>query len=98
MREKSQLEDMRAAIRGDMERARARREADPWRTPDSERQPAPGPAQESEPAQEAAPEPEPEPAAEAAVNEIEPPPSAQPAAEPPAPAKRGFFGRLFGRG
>jgi len=31
MREKSQIEDMRAAVRGDLERARARREADPWR-------------------------------------------------------------------
>ena len=45
MREKSQLEDMRAAIRGDIERARARREADPWRAP--------------EPAPRAVPEPEP---------------------------------------
>ena len=34
MREKSQLEDMRAAVRGDLERARARREADPWREPE----------------------------------------------------------------
>ncbi len=31
MKEKSQIEDMRAALRGDIERARARREADPWR-------------------------------------------------------------------
>jgi len=36
MREKSQIEDMRAAVRGDIERARARREADPWRTPEPE--------------------------------------------------------------
>ncbi len=36
MREKSQLEDMRAALRGDLERARARREADPWRAQEPE--------------------------------------------------------------
>ena len=34
MREKSQLDDMRAAIRGDLERSRARRDADPWRAPE----------------------------------------------------------------
>jgi hypothetical protein len=36
MREKSQLDDMRAALRGDLERARARREADPWRAQEPE--------------------------------------------------------------
>jgi len=36
MREKSQIEDMRAALRGDLERARARREADPWTAQDAE--------------------------------------------------------------
>jgi hypothetical protein len=36
MREKSQLDDMRAALRGDLERARARREADPWRQQEAE--------------------------------------------------------------
>ena len=36
MREKSQLDDMRAALRGDLERARARREADPWRQQEPE--------------------------------------------------------------
>lgn len=45
MREKSQIEDMRAALRGDIERARARREADPWRAQEPE--PA---AEELEPA------------------------------------------------
>jgi hypothetical protein len=36
MREKSQIDDMRAAVRGDLERARARRDADPWRPQDPE--------------------------------------------------------------
>jgi hypothetical protein len=36
MREKSQIDDMRAALRGDLERARARREADPWRQKEPE--------------------------------------------------------------
>jgi hypothetical protein len=53
MREKSQIEDMRAALRGDIERARARREADPWRAQEPEQQvdfePAPA-VEEPEPA------------------------------------------------
>jgi hypothetical protein len=112
MREKSQLEDMRAAVRGDLERARARREADPWRPQDPEttaeeptsfEAPEPGPAPQgripegSVPAEpEPTPVPEPEQQEEA---EAEPPgPSAAPppASEPAAP-KRGFFARLFGR-
>ncbi len=43
MKEKSQLEDMRAAVRGDIERARARREADPWRAQEPEQQLEPEP-------------------------------------------------------
>ena len=73
MREKSQIEDMRAAVRGDMERARARREADPWRAP--------------EPAEQAEPEPEP-PLAEVVPNpdpEPEPEPESQPLAETAEP-------------
>ena len=58
MREQSQLDDMRAAIRGDLERARARREADPWREPEAE----PEPVQSlSRRLGAPAPEPEPEP-------------------------------------
>jgi fused signal recognition particle receptor len=87
MRDQSQIDDMRAAIRGDLERARARREADPWRepveTPAAEPEPVAEP--EPEPVMEAPPEPEPEP--EPAVAEV---PEAEP--EP----KRGFLARLFG--
>ena len=54
MREKSQLEDMRAAVRGDLERARARREADPWRPQGPE-------TAAEEPTLSEAPEPAPEP-------------------------------------
>ena len=53
MKEKSQIEDMRAALRGDIERARARREADPWRAQEPEQlaDPEPEPAvEEHEPA------------------------------------------------
>ena len=39
MAEQSQIDDMRAAVRGDFERARARRETDPWRTAEPEREP-----------------------------------------------------------
>ena len=94
MREKSQLEDMRAAIRGDIERARARREADPWRTPEAEKEPRTEPEVAAQPEAE----PEPEPAAAATEDEIEPLPSAPPATEPPAPAKTRFLSRIFGRG
>ena len=90
MREKSQIEDMRAAIRGDIERARARREADPWRTPQPEQQSADempaapeGPTPEGfAPAEteaaETVPQPEPE-------RQPEPEPEAQP--EPEAAAE-----------
>jgi hypothetical protein len=50
VKEKSQIEDMRAALRGDIERARARREADPWRAQEPEQQadPEPEPAVEEQ--------------------------------------------------
>jgi hypothetical protein len=84
MREKSQIEDMRAALRGDIERARARREADPWRSPEPERPvtaetpTAPPGLTGSVPAEpvdepETMPLPEPEP---------EPDPEPEPAPEP----------------
>jgi len=54
VKEKSQIEDMRAALRGDIERARARREADPWRAQEPEQQadPEPEPAVEEPAASE----------------------------------------------
>jgi hypothetical protein len=67
VREESQIDDMRAAVRGDLERARARRASI------FERPAAPPPA-----AAEPDPQPEPEPEPEQA---IEPPPVA--AALPP---------------
>ena len=105
MREKSQIEDMRAAVRGDLERARARREADPWRAPETERTPEPEPDQ-PEPEAEVVPEPEPveEPEPEAWAEEpVEEPaapsePQAPLPATEPAAQRRGFFARLFGRG
>ncbi len=98
MREQSQIDDMRAAIRGDLERARARREADPWREPEGsepdllegvpdpellmEIEPEPEP--EPEPVREPEPEPEPEPEAVEETVEAEP--------------RRGFLRSLFTRG
>jgi hypothetical protein len=75
MREKSQIEDMRAAIRGDIERARARREADPWR------------AQEPETVAEEKPAPSEETAEELVVSEGLTPEGSVPAetAEEPTP-------------
>ena len=110
MREKSQIDDMRAAVRGDLERARARREADPWRTPEPE--PAAEPeAENAEPAALEGQTPEgsvpaetidePEAVEVAEVVEPEPEPEPEPAAvekPEPEPKRPGFFARLFGRG
>ena len=106
MREKSQIEDMRAALRGDIERARARREADPWRTaePTTSEEQTPEesvPADAPDPEVEAgtAPEPLPDPEPGAQVAEEAPEPAMLPEEEPePEPVKKGFFARLFGRG
>jgi outer membrane biosynthesis protein TonB len=105
MREKSQIDDMRAALRGDLERARARREEDPWRQsspqppvvpqPDPDVLPTPEPDPPPEP--DVLPEPDPEPATPpdpAPAPELPPEPDPQPA---PAASRRGFFARLFGR-
>ena len=67
MREESQIDDMRAAVRGDLERARARR-------PSIFERPAAPPPAAAEPDPQPEPEPEPE-------QTIEPPPAA--AAPPP---------------
>jgi hypothetical protein len=105
MREKSQIDDMRAALRGDLERARARREEDPWRQsapqppitpqPDPDLVPTPTPEPPTEP--DVVPEPEPEPATPpdpAPTPELPPEPEPAPAAS----SRPGFFARLFGRG
>ena len=104
MKEQSQLDAMRAAVRGDLERAQARRDADPWRAPEPEPEPIQSlsPDVPETPALEAEPEPAvpfapaPEPEAEP-VAEVEPEP--EPQTEPPAPpvsdTKRGFLSRLF---
>jgi len=108
MREKSQLEDMRAAVRGDIERARARREADPWRAPEpaepagqapegSVPTEAPEPELEAESIPEPEAVPEPETVAEA-VDEAPDPESIPEEAPEPQPRKKGLWARLFGRG
>ena len=69
MREQSHLEDMRAAVRGDLERARARRPSifeRPAAPPEPEElepvpEPEPEPTPEVEPEPELTAEPEPEP-------------------------------------
>ena len=104
MPEKSQIEAMRAAVRGDLERARARREADPWREPEPLPEAMPGPTLEAE----AEPQPELEPLRRADVlpdakpePELAVPPEPEPAAPPepePDPSRPGLFARLFGRG
>ena len=107
MRERSQIDDMRAAIRGDIERAQARREADPWRAQEPEtvvEEPSDseGRTQEgSVPAERAEkPAPEPEPVTEVPEEVTEPATSPpQPTTESAAQARTpGFFARLFGRG
>jgi hypothetical protein len=99
MREKSQLEDMRAAVRGDLERARARREADPWRAPEPAEPVAdrPVPAEGSDRLQ---PVTAGTTGGDAPAEPISIPESL-PATEPAAPGdepRPGFFARLFGRG
>jgi hypothetical protein len=112
MREKSQIEDMRAAVRGDIERARARREADPWRIPEAEQRAEPEPeTDDEEPAASEGPTPAgPVPAepiaehetvaiAETLEPESEPEPAVVREPEPePEPKRPGFLARLFGRG
>jgi hypothetical protein len=96
MKEQSQLEAMRAAVRGDLERAQARRDADPWREPEPEPIQSLSPEVPETPALEAerepellfAPEPEPEPEP---VAEVEPEPPTPPVSD----TKRGFLSRLF---
>ena len=102
MREKSQLDDMRAAIRGDLERAQARRDADPWREPE----PEPEPIQSLRPEVSETPAPEPDrslssPFAPSRSLKPEPVAEVEPE-EPPTPpvsdTKRGFLSRLFSLG
>lgn len=77
---------------------------EPVAEPEPEPEPMAEPEPEPEPVEEPEPEAEPEPAAEPEpepVAEPEPEPAAEPDPEPvaePEPAKRGFFGRLLGRG
>jgi hypothetical protein len=88
MKEKSQIEAMREAVRGDIERSRARRGESPFGEPES-RPPAGTPGSELVPEPEAkAPEPEPEPQAVAEAPEpevIADPPQAQPVQQAPEP-------------
>jgi hypothetical protein len=91
MREQSQLDDMRAAIRGDLERAKARREAEAT-PPDLESLPEPTTRMKvtlTPPTREPEPEPEPE-SLRPEVSETE-----RPQTEP-EPEQKGFFARLFG--
>jgi hypothetical protein len=93
-REQSHLEDMRAAIRGDLERARSR-------NPDIFEAVATQPVVEPDPAPVTEPvlEPEPEPIAEAvsepeALVEPEPEPAVEPEPEPAPEPRKGFLARL----
>jgi hypothetical protein len=94
MREQSQIEDMRAAIRGDLERARSRN-PDIFEAVATQpvAEPEPEPAAEAEPEPTVEPDPEPE-----AVVEPEPEPEPEPAAEPepePEPEpRRSLLARL----
>jgi hypothetical protein len=109
MGDKSQIDDMRAAIRGDLERARQRREADPWRQsapqPPIVPQPDPDVVPTPEPEPEPATPPDPAPAPDlpqgltpkgSVPTETPEPPLPEP--DPAAAARPGFFARLFGRG
>lgn len=61
MKERSQIDEMRAAIRGDLERFRARQRANGVEEPDPEQvfEPEPEPEEASQPRSEQMPEPEP---------------------------------------
>jgi hypothetical protein len=81
VREESQIDDMRAAVRGDLERARARRPSI------FERPAAPPPAaEEPDPQPESRPEPEPE-------LELVPEPSMDPPSERRLRDRLGFWRR-----
>jgi hypothetical protein len=108
MDDQSQIDAMRAAVRGDLDRARARRAADPWRSDEPSAHPLQAVAEPAaEPEPEVMPEPEPEPVAEAepveepqveASVEREPEPEAEAEPEPAAESpRRGFFAALFRR-
>jgi hypothetical protein len=93
MREHSQIEDMRAALRGDIERARQRGEPVFQAIVEPEAEPAAveGLEPEPEPVLEAAPEPEPvvrepEPVLDAAPEPEPVPQEPEPAVEPPRAA------------
>jgi hypothetical protein len=105
VRERSQIDDMRAAVRGDLERARARREEDPWRqsapqppvVPQPEPDVVPTPEPEPAPDPDLLPEPDPEPATPpdpAPSPELPPDPAPVPS---PSASEPGFLARLFGR-
>jgi hypothetical protein len=104
MKEQSQIDAMRAAVRGDLDRARARRDSDPWRPVVTEAggalalEPVAGP----EPEREAGPGAGREPEAAAAPEPVGGDPVKPVAAEPePDPAEKlprqGFFSSLFKR-
>jgi hypothetical protein len=86
MKERSNIDDMRAAVRGDLERARSRGESGTILQPNK---PEPEPVLEPEP-QPAAPEPVPEP-----EPDVEPEP--QPVVAEPEPQPKSIFGSLFRR-
>ena len=88
MKEQSQIDAMREAVRGDFERLRARRdaEADGWQPP---------PAAEPEPVAPPEPEPEPEPVA---IEEPHPDPEPVAVEEPePAPPPQRKRSLIFWR-
>lgn len=108
MREQSQLDDMRAALRGDLERAKARREAEPAEpAAEAPSEPLPLPTTQAKvvltPARPTEPEPEAESDLPFAPEPEEPVQSPKPeVSETPTPVvpeepepKPGFFLRLF---
>jgi len=94
--DQSQIEDMRAAVRGDLERARARNPGifeGQVAVEAVEPEPEPTPAPVPEPTPQPVPEPTPEP-----VPEPTQPPIPEPTPEPsPPPAQRSFWARLLRR-
>jgi hypothetical protein len=102
VKEQSQIDAMRAAIRGDLERSRARRESGDTGPPEPPPIDIRARPEKLEPVRARKPEPEPvtpEPVAEVAtVAEPDPPEQIEEAAavDEPAP-RRGLLGRLFRR-
>ena len=108
MRDRSLKNEMRAAVRGDIERSGlqfGRRTDEPEQAEETPVEPEPEPAavelpvaEEPEPEPAPEPEPEPEPAPEPEPEPVSEAPAAEPEPAPEAPPRWGFLARLFRRG